>query len=112
MASQAPAEDAMWTPCAGLPARASRSVSAASRVKRHAWSRRPTSAATMAWIGADSDVSCEVRARSEEHLSELLSLMLISYALLCLLKKHCFSTTCHTANFVSHLLPYNTTSYA
>src|SRR3546814_8523009 len=51
--------------------------------------------------------------RSEEHTSELQSLMRISYAVFCLKKKKKKSTTNHTDNnqHLKHQIKYNTNEY-
>src|SRR3546814_2032188 len=49
--------------------------------------------------------------RSEEHTSELQSLMRISYAVFCLKKKHKTSSSNHTNPTQSKNTPYNQTSY-
>src|SRR3546814_4341404 len=51
-----------------------------SRLHRHSWCRRAQS-----WLGRDE---AKYRPRSEEHTSELQSLMRISYAVFCLKKKN------------------------
>src|SRR3546814_8725175 len=63
--------------------RATRRI-AAEPAQRHALARRMCAAAVGA---AELDDACFVAERSEEHTSELQSLMRISYAVFCLTKK-------------------------
>src|SRR3546814_7760791 len=63
-------------------------------VRRRSWARR-RGAACSRWSGSLPDPTCRrpsTTTRSEEHTSELQSLMRISYAVLCLYKKNIQTT--------------------
>src|SRR3546814_7606084 len=85
------------------PAAAAACPAGARRRNGREWQRR-----SRAWSWVDSSGRCNPGARSEEHTSELQSLMRISYAVFCLKKKK--YTTLSIYSHIHHYT-YSTTPY-
>src|SRR3546814_8788069 len=72
-----------WKPCVSAPLRYARTLCRfLISVTPHAFVRAPATTTRCAWV-----VTLRLAGRSEEHTSELQSLMRISYAVFCLKKK-------------------------
>src|SRR3546814_7581813 len=83
--------DGLVTPFAGVPRTSfNRNITGARRFVAQSWSLDRVRAMGKAYDGTINDAvlgMCAGAMRSEEHTSELQSLMRISYAVLCLKKK-------------------------
>src|SRR3546814_6261195 len=66
------------------------------------WRRGCFGFSTRARSGPDISICCPVLTRSEEHTSELQSLMRISYAVFCLKKKQLFNFTLYLSIYSHH----------